>query len=151
MNTEEQKKKIADEISDHYKEIDKLNSHLNDIYLAEAGDFTGSYVKYLDGNGNYRFIRVDHQDISYAGHTLILSGPMLSLDVDPLEEDFSEYDISSATYQDYADIYLLPIVLKGTGNASITKIDKEDFELAVERFISSVKKNISGVEYPDGQ
>ena len=151
MNTEKQKKKLEDKISEHYRQIDNLSTQLNDIYLSEAGDFTGSYVKYNDGNGNFRFMRVDHQDISYGSHTLILSGPMLSLDVDPLEEDFSVYDVSAVSYQDYTDIYLLPFVFKGTGEASITMIDREDFDLVVERCFSSMRKNIYDITYPEGQ
>ena len=151
MTTEELKRKLRDEISEREREIDNLREQLSEIYMKEAGDFSNSYVKYIDDGGKYHFMRVDYQDVAYPSACLILGGSILRLDADPLDEDFTAYDIDNVSYENYAEVHVMPIVFKENGVAKVTRITKEDYETAVERCLGSIRENALMFQHPESQ
>lgn len=139
MGNKEKIEELQAEIGKHYKKIDEYSSKISELYLKDAGDFTGQYVV-ITTPEDFVYMRVDQQDFAPQTTNLVFYGPAIILDEDPFDEDFCDEDLSSVRLEDRHTQYIYVSYVR---DGELHKITKERFESVFQLAIDAMKKNMS--------
>lgn len=118
-------KALSETLQERKGQISELEYELHSLYLEGAGNFVGSFLEY-----NNCYMKVEKQYEN--GGLLIVKGPVLSLDVDPLDDENDE--VGLALFRSEDEFYLTLETLRGVGPIMLNKLSKEEMEQVLARF-----------------
>ena len=105
------------------RQVTERECELNDLYLESAGDLVGSYVEL-----NNCYMKVEKQYTE--GGLLVLKGPVLGLDVDPLDEEKEEID--QVLFRNEDEFLLTSEMVRGIGPTLVNKLTEDEMRKVLE-------------------
>ena len=136
------------------EKIDKLRQEIHELSVQEyekqqqidllviqdAGDYTGKFVKFYDGNtGEYVFKKVENQKQATSGKFIVLYGPAVVMDTDPLTK---EEEIEDFRYFHEHSLVVNEAVFRGTSNSVLEEINQADFSHALKAAFKVAKDSM---------
>lgn len=135
---------IDREISEKEVERQKKASEIDRLYIeAHGGTYLGSYICYEDENG-YTFMKVMEQWISEKGDAIVLSGPSISADDNPLDDDYDEDFIDCVKFNNYDRISFGSMVMQDLAFETVRKLTEEEADMVADRCKKLLDKKFLG-------
>ena len=139
--TKKQLETLRDEIAKLNTKINAKEVEIHNLISGSITDFEGSFVRFYDGT-NIVFMNVERQIIRDNGSTVVLVGPSITLNDDPLcfHDDYDGIDFG--TYKEDDEIEFNAEILEGEQVETIDVINKYDMTFVVDYYLRTIKENV---------